>query len=251
MVASRNSKRAARPKARGWDWRFAAVMAVLLLVVIAVAVVTSQKEPFTPKALLAVVRYGMAGLKQAIAGGQYEFPQGLFYGGAGPSETNQLLARSLPHWLGGVRDVVHLDFHTGLGAWTSYKLLIDHPLTGAQRDRLTSWYGPDRFEECHSRGIAYKPRGSLGQWAVARNQERDYLYVGAEFGTYSPIRVLGGLRAENQAHHWGQPADRSTRRAKQRLRELFCPSSPAWREKVLEQSVKLLEKAVEGMMSPT
>jgi hypothetical protein len=211
----------------------------------------SAWEPFKLKALLAVARYGMAALKQAIAAGQYEFPQGLFYGGAGPSETNQLLARHLPRWLESARDVIHLDFHTGLGAWASYKLLIDYPLTDGQRARLTSWFGADSFEECDSEGIAYKPRGSIGQWLVAQNQQRDYLVVGAEFGTYGPGRVLGGLRAENQSHHWGQPTGWSTRRAKQRLRELFCPSSPAWREKVLEQSVRLLEKAVEGMLSPT
>jgi hypothetical protein len=207
----------------------------------------SAWEPFKLKTLLAIARYGMAGLKQAIAQGQYEFPQGLFYGGAGPSETNQLLARHLPRWLGSAPDVVHLDLHTGLGAWASYKLLIDYPLTDSQRLRLTSWFGADSFEECDSAGIAYKTRGSVGQWLVARNQQRNYLIAGAEFGTYSPIRVLGGLRAENQAHHWGRPTDRSTRRAKHRLQELFCPSSPAWRAKVLERGVELVEKAVAGM----
>lgn len=207
-------------------------------------------EPFTFKTLLAIARHGRPALKQAIAAGQYEFPQGLFYGGAGPSRTNQLLTENLGRWLQGCRDVVHLDFHTGLGAWGSCKLLIDYALTDGQRARLINWFGPDSFEANDPRGIAYRTRGGFGQWCIARSREQQYLFACAEFGTYGPISVLGGLRAENQAHHWGRPADRSTRRAKQRLKELFCPASPAWRQQVLERSFGLVEKAIKAMSTP-
>src|SRR5581483_9504704 len=36
---------------------------------------------FTLKAVGLIVRYGMPALKQAVVGGQYEFPKGLFFGG--------------------------------------------------------------------------------------------------------------------------------------------------------------------------
>jgi hypothetical protein len=59
--------------------------------------------------------------------------------------------------------------------------------------------------------------------------------------------MLRALRAENQAHHWGKPGDPLSQRAKQRLKEVFCPSSPQWRRRVLERSVGLVEAAVTGM----
>jgi hypothetical protein len=209
----------------------------------------SRWEPFTLKALLAVARYGMPALRQAIAGGQYDFPRGLFFGGKGRSQMQQLLAEHLPRWLAGSRQVMHLDFHTGLGAWGTYKLLIDSPLDDSQRVRLAAWFGADSCEVSDSSGIAYEARGGFGHWCVASNFAPDYLFACAEFGTYGPITVLAGLRAENQTHHWGQPTDPATSRAKQRLCELFCPANETWRTSVLEQSLALIRQAVEGLGS--
>lgn len=207
----------------------------------------SRWEPFTLKALLKVARHGMTPLRTAIAAGQYEFPQGLFFGGAGPSTAHQLLAEHLGRWLQGSRSVAHLDFHTGLGPKGTSKLLIDYPLSAHQRRYLTDWFGADSFEAGNSSGIAYQPRGGFGRWCTSRAFAADYLYACAEFGTYGPIQVLAGLRAENQAHCWGLPTASSTLRAKQRLKELFCPSSKAWRSQVLSKSFHLVSQTLQGL----
>jgi hypothetical protein len=144
---------------------------------------------------------------------------------------------------------MHLDFHTGLGDRATCKLLLDYPLTEVHHRRLRAWFGPDSFEALHAQGVAYPVRGSFGQWCVARRRGLDYLYAGAEFGTCKPTEVLAGLRAENQAHHWGQPDDPSTERAKQRLVELFCPRSEAWRTRVLDHSRHLVAQAIRGLLS--
>jgi hypothetical protein len=204
-------------------------------------------EWFTWKALWAVARHGMKELRQTVAAGQYEFPQGLFFGGAGPSRMQAMLEHNFARWLADSCDVVHLDFHTGLGARGTFKLLIDYPLSDRQRTRLTDWFGVDSFESCDPGGVAYDARGGLGRWCVSHPLAPNYLFACAEFGTYGPIQVLAGLRAENQAHHWGMPAAASTVRAKRRLKELFCPSAPAWRSKVLDGSIGLVNRAVQGL----
>jgi len=209
----------------------------------------STWEPFALKALFAIARHGMPALKQAVAAGQYEFSKGLFYGGPGPSRANQLLGEKLGRWLEGCRDVVHLDFHTGLGPWASCKLLLDYTPTDGQRARLVNWFGPGSFEANDSRGVAYRTRGGFGQWCVARSGVQQYLFACAEFGTYGPIHVVGSLRAENQAHHWGKAEDRSTQQAKQRLSESFCPGSPVWRQRALKRGFELVEQALKGMMT--
>jgi len=104
---------------------------------------------------------------------------------------------------------MHLDLHTGLGTGGGpAKLLIDNPLSAAQRERLGRWFGPDSFEVAHAQGMAYSARGSFGPWCAGRSPGRDYLFATAEFGTYAPTRVLAGLRAENQAEHWAGPEAR-------------------------------------------
>ena len=207
----------------------------------------SWREPFTLKALWAVARHGMPALRQGVAAGQYDFPRGLFFGGTGPSRTHQLLGENLERWLQDSRDVVHLDIHTGLGLKGACRLMIDTPLSERQRTRLTEWFGAGSFEESQSSDTAYEVRGGLGRWCVARNLAPDYLYACAEFGTYGPVQVLAGLRAENQAHHWGTPTAASTVRAKHRLMELFCPSAAAWRLQVRDHGFDLVARAVRGL----
>jgi hypothetical protein len=208
---------------------------------------SSLWAPFTLRAIPLVVRYGIPSLSQAIAGGQYSFPRGLFFGGARPSRMQQLLRDHLPRWLQGSRRVVHLDFHTGLGRNGTFKLLIDYPLDDGQHRCLVDWFGADSFRTADARGLSYEARGGFGRWCVSRNLAPDYLFAYAEFGTYGPIQMLAGLRAENQAHHWDEPSAASTVRAKERLKELFCPSDARWRSRVVEQGLNLAERALQGL----
>ncbi|HZM59151.1 MAG TPA: hypothetical protein VFB85_05125, partial [Vicinamibacterales bacterium] len=59
--------------------------------------------------------------------------------------------------------------------------------------------------------------------------------------------MLAGLRAENQAHHWGTPVSPEARRAKERLKELFCPADEDWRSKVLVHGLTLARRALQGL----
>jgi hypothetical protein len=207
----------------------------------------SRWDLFHLRALGAVVRHGKPALKQALVTGQYDFPKVLFFGGRGPSRTKTIVQQHLKSWIGSARTVTHVDFHTGLGAWGTCKLLIDHSLNAMQRERLTRWFGAEAWEENDPQKVAYQPRGSFGRWCVAQEYAPNYIFAFAEFGTYSNIPVIAGLRAENQAHHWGRPEDSGTARAKERLRELFCPASRAWRSQVLEKSMDLVDRAVSGL----
>src|SRR5258708_7867475 len=134
-------------------------------------------DSFVPRAWLAVLRHGVPALRQALAGGQYDYPKGIFFGGHGPTATHLALRERLRGWIGPAADVVHLDFHTGLGRWAEYKLLLDAPVTGLQRDRLDRWFGPGTHEEDDPRKMSYLPRGGFGPWCVAQGFAPDYLYM--------------------------------------------------------------------------
>jgi hypothetical protein len=207
----------------------------------------SRWDPFALRAIWQIARQGLPALRQAIAGGQYEYPRGLFFGGSGPSRTQQLLSAQMPLWLQGSRAVVHLDFHTGLGRFAARKLLLDYAPSETQRRWLNEWFGSDAYEACDSSGISYEARGGFGRWCIAQQLAEHYLFACAEFGTYGPLQVLSGLRAENQAHHWDRPDSAATRRAKQRLRELFCPQSRRWRTKVVADAIEWVDRAVAGL----
>ncbi len=208
----------------------------------------SRWEPFLLKVLLAIARAGGKGpVKQAVAGGQYDFPQGLFYGGREPTATQRLLEQHLRRWTGGSPRVVHLDFHTGLGRSGTWKLLVDYAPDARQLATLETCFGRDNTQlpSEAAPGIAYQTRGSLGAWCVSRSAPAEYVYTCAEFGTYSDLQVLSALRAENQAHHWGLPS--AAAHARRRLMEMFCPGSPSWRRQVLDEAQRLVAAAAKGL----
>jgi hypothetical protein len=192
----------------------------------------------------ALLRHGELALRRAIAGGQFDFPLGLFFGGHGPSKVRLMLEGQFPRWVGDAEYVLHLDFHTGLGPWSNLALLLEDTVTVARAHWLADQFGKERVEKWDE-GISYPTRGGLGTWCQSRFDDRTYDFLCAEFGTYPGIRVLGALRAENQAYHWGRPDSRSTRRAKRRLVEAFAPADPGWRSSTLKQGRATVRRAFE------
>lgn len=204
---------------------------------------------FAIPALVQLARHGFGKLQSTIAGGQYEFPKGLFYGGNHPGQINHLLTENLPRWLDASQRVVHFDFHTGLGKRGSYRLLLDSPLRESHRLDFNNWLGPQEGKNsspADSTGF-YRATGSLGRWCCAHSHIPDYLYACAEFGTYGPLHMLRTLRAENQSHHWGRSDSTATIRSKQKLKEAFCPASPRWRRQVLAQASRLINSTIHGL----
>jgi hypothetical protein len=201
---------------------------------------------FLPRAVFQIARHGMATLKNAVAGGQYDFPKGLFFGGSRPSTTQALLAAHLPRWIGEARRVLHLDFHTGLGKRGTVKLLVDHPWGGPGIAALGEAFGRDRVEAWEpEKGVSYQIRGGLGTWCKERFPEVDYDVLCAEFGTTTALRVIEALHQENRAHHYGDRDSARYQAAKSRLRETFAPQDPKWESTTVRVGLGLVETALD------
>ena len=199
-------------------------------------------EPFRLKATWKILRHGMRALKNTVGVGQYEYPSGLFYGGRGPAESTRIVQENFSRWIGGAPHVVHVDLHTGLGRSGFYKLLVPPGLDSGERDWYARSFGAEVVEPLPD-GIAYPARGVMGAWLREHLADRDYRFLGAEFGTHSILRVLSALRAENRAHHHCEPGEPAYERAKRELTECFCPRS-AWRGWVPSGALRIIGKAI-------
>lgn len=208
----------------------------------------SRWEPLRWKLLWTVLRHGMAALKQAVAGGQYEYPQGLFFGGHGPTATQRFLADQLPALAGHSELVVHIDYHTGLGRRGDYAMLSDVAFADDERDLLATAFGAELIREPLNEDNDYETRGALGRWCRHLMHENrpgaKYLTVGAEFGTYPPLNELIGLREENLTRQHLPFTHPRRIRARARLRELFCPASAKWRSWAIPQGAQLIQQTV-------
>jgi Protein of unknown function (DUF2817) len=210
----------------------------------------SRLEPFKAKALWQIWRTGLPVLKETIARGQYEYPRGLFYGGKIPSASTQIVQNHCDAWLAASQHILHIDLHTGLGSHGNYKLLITESDYAERREGYAETFGVDHIEPLTKPdGMAYRVAGQWGPWMQQRFHKRDYRFVGAEFGTYDVIRVLAALRAENRAHHYCAPDSPAWLRAKDELRECFCPELTAWRHQVIDSGLRVVEQAGHALLT--
>ncbi len=207
-------------------------------------------EAFLPRAAWQILRTGFGALKAAIAVGQYEFPQGLFFGGAGPSRSQELLAELLPAWFASTERVVHLDLHTGMGAWGTCTLAVAEDESSDRVRWLAETFGADSVQGLSEDGVLYPIRGVLGAWLQEQVPACEYQCMLAEFGTQPVLRVLQALRGENRAHHHGVAGSASSQRAKQTMLAAFAPGSTSWRQAVVDQAVRLAETARTTLHEP-
>ncbi len=204
-------------------------------------------EAFALRAGWNIARYGMPALKEAVAGGQYDFARGLFYGGAGPQPTVEILRDRLPRWIGpAAHRVLHIDFHTGLGQRGTYKLLVDQPAGSLGADALRAAFGP-AVQAWEKAGVSYAIRGGLGGWCKARLPRVDYDVLAAEFGTVGILRVIAALRAENRATHWCEAGDPRCGAARTELLEVFAPRDAGWRTGVVAEGVAIVDRALTAL----
>lgn len=202
-------------------------------------------DPLLIQGVPLLLRHGMAVLRQGIVEGQYEFPRGLYYGGAQvePSVEIVLALLARPTWRDATRIMV-IDIHTGVGRRADYTLMVDFPPASEPYRRLQQWFGADAVASNRPEdSIAYRVSGALTTRLIDMlGPARTYAGV-LEFGTYSGVRVLARLRQENRAFHHAPPQSAERRRAGTALREMFCPSAPDWRMRVLDRAARFLQQA--------
>ena len=196
---------------------------------------------FTLKASWLILRHGMPALKQAVVGGQYEYPKGLFFGGKrleqGPEKYKSFLAQ----YLASAERIIAIDVHTGLGKYGEDTLLAEEK----DYDTLHAMFGERVTPLDAEESPAYRIRGALNSVLPQAVPKATVFAITQEFGTYGPTKVLHALREENRWHHYGGGTPGHP--TKQILKETFYPQRETWRARVLQRGAELLDQAVSNL----
>ena len=188
-----------------------------------------RRDAFLWRILALAVRHGYGPVKQAIGQGQYEFPRGLFYGGAQLEAGPQLFLHWLEYRLSRVQTLLAIDVHTGLGPWAR-DTLFSEPGRAAPAG-LAAALGAGLVDTRVDASAAYAIRGGLAQGMRAALGGRLAQCVLQEFGTYPMLNILSALREENRWHFHGR-AD-ICHPVKAALLEALCPRNRNWRTRVV------------------
>lgn len=201
---------------------------------------TRGPDVFTVKACLYICRFGMSSLRNSIAAGQYDFPRGLFFGGHSATQSAGLIREILLAFRSERETVIHIDVHSGLGAYADYRLLLSGNNDYEKSDLCTSLFDTAKIESIGEKGgITGSISGTISEYFNAVMGKK-YHHVGLEFGTYSNLRLLRIMRLENAAHHYLDDADARNKKIKSEFLECFCPADPCWRSQVIGHGLKVI-----------
>jgi hypothetical protein len=194
-------------------------------------------------------KHGAWALRIATSGGQYTIPDGMFYGGTGPTWTRRTLEAIIKDYRLKERALVTaLDFHTGAGPFGYCEPIYSGDPKHPGCDRLVRWIGPAMTMQRAGKS-ATPPQQGLSSELWEHGCGRHAAYVSFEYGTVPQAEVIESLRQEHILHKQGRNdwRDEHVQSVKRRLLDAFAPDSESWRDLVLAQSRLLIDRVARGM----
>ena len=180
-------------------------------------------------------------ISDALLTGQYEYPQGVYYGGTGDEASTAYLKNVFSQCLdSGYENIVHLDIHSGYGP--RYNMVIFNSVFETMTEAETQQaFGYD-YIIAHDSESFYATTGDTTDFfyrlAQQKQTETELFSTCFEFGTigdafFDTILSLKYTVDENR-NHW-YPTDNATAAqvVHENYMELYYPTETAWREKTV------------------
>jgi hypothetical protein len=183
---------------------------------------------FYPTAIKFILKYGMGSLRKSILNGQYQFSDGLFFGGKKFESQVSIIQKEVMRIGEGYKKVLLVDLHTGYGKRGKLHLFgdrspfIDQKYMDEVFKGLSIDYGSEKEFYVISGGFTV----FMAKLFHGKSKFAGMLF---EFGTINSHKPLGSLdslyRMVNENKHEGKAL----------FKEMFYPASPEWRKAVMDQ----------------
>jgi hypothetical protein len=202
-----------------------------------------------------IARHGEKGFQAVVSGGQYEFPDNLYFGGRAPVWSNLALREVLRTHGRRAGRIGWIDIHTGLGPSGVGERIYAGVDDAAAIARARQWWGGEGRTPVVSfyDGSSSSSRltGLMFTAAYDECPQAQYTGIAMEYGTLPVMQVFQALRGEQwlNAHPDAPPELAQTIR--QRMMEAFYTDTDSWREQVLAQARQAMFQAVEGLAAMT
>lgn len=192
-------------------------------------------------------RHGEAAERVARSSGQYDHPDGLFFGGREPTWARRTSEAIMAAQLARARTVAIVDLHTGLGPYGYGEPICNHAPGGERVARARRWWG-DSVTEPLCGTSSSQPKWGLTEFGHERAlAHADIAFVALEFGTYAPPRGAAVLRADAWLWRHGDPRGPEAGPIRDALRDHFYPPFADWQEMVLFRARQVFRQALSGL----
>lgn len=179
---------------------------------------------------------GLPAWQQATSGGQYAFPDGLFYGGNAPSWGNHTLRTVLRGFAGRTRRLKWIDFHTGLGPYGHGEMIQAGRDDDAELARARAVWGDKVTSVYKGTSTSARLEGLMAFTVYEELPGIEYAGIALEYGTLPMLEVMQALRADNwlALHPEAPEAQRAS--IKRQVRDAFYCDADDWKTMVVEQA---------------
>lgn len=188
--------------------------------------------------------HGLFAFQEAVSGGQYDFPDGLFYGGRALSWSARTWREIVEAHCRGAGRVAHLDFHTGLGDYGACEIIS---VEGAGAERARLWYGDEVKSPERNDSLSAVVTGSMENAFDGIARETEVTSVALECGTQTLPEVLEALRADNWLHLYGDPESDEGKAIQRQIRDAFYGDEPEWKAMIWETADRVVRQAAAGL----
>jgi len=181
--------------------------------------------------------HGAAAYQAAISGGQYQFDDGLFFGGRASSWSNHMLRQALREHAASRSVLAWIDFHTGLGPLGHGEKIYAGVNDAAAVARTRDWWGEDVTTYLDGSSTSSPLTGINGYAAREEAPNAAFAGIALEYGTYPISEMLQALRAEHWLHNHPDAPPAQRDEIKRRLRDVFYVDDDAWKRTVYAQAL--------------
>lgn len=194
-----------------------------------------------------VAERGMAALQQAISGGQYRHPDGVFYGGRAPTWSQATLRQVLKDEAGRCARLGWIDLHTGLGPSGVGERIFACRDDPAALQRARDWWG-EHVTSIYDGSSSSAPLVGL-MWLSAYQEcpQAEYTGIALEYGTLPLPQMLDALRADQWLQNHPEAGPDQRERIKQQMFEAFFTDTDEWKARVVEQALDAALGGVRGL----
>lgn len=201
-----------------------------------------HEASFYGSLVVEVVQDGADVISNALLGGQYEYPEGVYYGGNGDEESTTYLKNVFKQTLESeYENVVHIDIHSGYGP--RYNMVIFNSVFETMNEaESVELFGYNNVIAYDSEAF-YPTTGDTTDYYYRLHEQMGVdttlFSTCFEFGTIgdSFIDSIISMKytIEENQNHW-YPTNNKTMNeiVKERYQELFYPTETEWREKTIE-----------------
>lgn len=205
------------------------------------------RQEANKKLAIFIQEHGMRVFQAAVSGGQYEHSDGLFFGGLGPTWSNNVF-RSVVQDYAGQSDIVgFIDFHTGLGPYGYGELISLGSLD--QKSLVRQWFGDEVTDPDAGTSSSAPVVGTVGQGVAEVLPDAAIAFIALEYGTRDLTQVLTALRADNWLYHKGDLNTNLGASIKAEIRDAFYPDEDEWKTLVWTRACEVVEKALAGLQN--